>query len=436
MKKTFLFIAAITFFKISYSQQIDTSGITPYLQKNMEVIDLKNLNLIKLIDKIELANSIFLFGENHGSANPQLVDVLLFKQLYKQAGVRHYIAEVDAAKAWMLNNYLKDGNEAWLQKVFKSWIADTAQWANKSNYAKFQQLRTFYISLAAKQKFTILGIDVFQDYGLLKEYSKSFVKSRHNIATHIYIDSLQKISDTIQYANRKQLGDYARRLLAIIKRNEMTDSGGFYFNAELKHFLTSLSFIGAGMYRDSIMFRNFESIVTTQQLQNKKSYGFLGFYHCLQTSYEKSMPFAALVKQYSLPFKGRILSIQMMALQSKTLLPYMGQLKQMMPKTYVDKLRNETVGFENATKYVPYTLSNDDAMMKIKGIDFLKNVTVENTTTIFKVNGAASPFSKTNLLAEVSGFQTLRLTNAANNTTQAFQYIILFRNSAAGLPIE
>ncbi len=165
-------------------------------------------------------------------------------------------------------------------------------------------------------------------------------------------------------------------------------------------------------------------------------YGFLGYYHCLQAGYEKSMPFAALLKKYHIGLQNKIVSIQMMALQSKTLLPYIAQLKQMMPPSYVEKLKNDNPEFPPSKKYIPFDLSNDNSMMNIDGIQYLKTVTTANSTVIFKLDNIGSPFATGKLLAEVKRFQSIKFTNPQSNTIEAFQYILLFRDSKAAIPIE
>ncbi len=433
-----LFSALLLFVTVySFCQPADSASVNGYLRKNMEVLNLTKQLPIPFFDKAFLSNKLFLFGENHGSSNPQIVDVMLFKQLYTMAGVRYYIAEVDMIKAWMLNNFMKDGKDKWLQKVFASWVADTAQWANKSNYNKFYALRAFYTSLPAKDKFIFLGVDAIQDYSLLKEYTAYLFSNTHHMVGKPWLDSLKNITDTISYKERKSLGAFAARLSAQLKNNTTNLNKNAVTNAAaLQHYIASLSFSGAGMYRDSMMYRNLKSLIDAYGLQDKKMYGFLGFYHCLQASYEKSMPFAAQLKHNSTLFDGKIISIQMLAVQSKTLLPYMAQIKQMMPLAYAQKLRSENADFTQSTKYIPFDLSNDAPMMKVNGIENLKAVTLPESTVIFKLNNAESPYARCKLLGEVTGFQNVQLTSAASTTTDAFQYVILFRDSKAGVPVE
>jgi hypothetical protein len=421
----------------SFAQVTDSAVYKAYLKNNMEVLDAGKQLPVKLFDAAFYKNQLFLFGENHGSSMPLAVDPLLFKQLHKKAGVRYYIAEVDDTKAWMLNNFLKDGNEQWLKKVFAGWVADTAQWASQENYNRYKALQAFYTSLPAKDKFTILGIDVVQDYSLLKEHVQFYRNVKSAAAVKVLTDSLAAITDTISFTHRKQLGAYCRRLVQYISTNEKQyrQALGSNFTA-FRHTVTSFSFLGAGMYRDSIMYRNFKSLTGTYQLAGKKLFGFMGFYHALQVSYDGRPPFAAHLQQGNTSFSGKTVSIQMFAIGSTVMLPFMGQLKQMMPASYIDQLRQQNPFFPATQKYIPYVLSNDESMMKVAGINNLKSVSTANTVSLFRLNNTGSPYHESRQLMEVTGFQTLKPTSAAAVTTQAFQYVLLYRNSRAALPIE
>ena len=158
--KAFIFSVSFLLFSTFTFSQTD---VATYLSKNKNAIQLNDAEKFNFLTPDFYDNQIYLFGENHGSSQPHDIDFLLFKHLYQKQNVRHYIAEVDQIKAWMLNNFLKDGNENWLTKVFKSWKAEGAQWANQSNWNKYKKLHAFYKSLSQNEKFEIIGIDVIQD---------------------------------------------------------------------------------------------------------------------------------------------------------------------------------------------------------------------------------------------------------------------------------
>ena len=378
-------------------------------------------------------NQYFLFGETHGSALPQQYDLALFKHLHQRAGVKYYIAEVDCTKAWMINNYLQSGNTQWLDKVFSSWKKDTAQWANREYYNKFMLLYQYQRSLPPGKKVTVLGIDVPQDYSLIKEYVTHLVAHTKFEKYQVWIDTLQTVAENAP--EKKELTAFCKRFLPALEADKKFFRNKLAKNyAPFMHLVTSFTFIGSGMYRDSVMYRNLVSQVELLGLQQEKMYGSLGFYHCLQTGYNHSMPFAALLKKYG--HTGGITSMQMFALNSKTMIPYTAQVRQMMPRSLVDRLRQENASYAQNEKYVPYDLSNDNLMMKVEGTDNLKDLSQPNTVYLFRLQGDASPFNQTNQLSQITGFQRVELTNKTDHTTQAFQYILLFRNSDAATPLD
>ncbi len=426
--KTFILSVSLLLVSVYAFSQADDEQ---YLQLNKNEVQLNDKEKFGFLTQDFYENQIFLFGENHGSSQPHDFDFQLFKHLYQKENVRHYIAEVDHVKAWMLNNFMKDGNESWLNKIFKSWKAEGAQWANESNWNKYKKLHQFYQTLPKNEKFEIIGIDVIQDYSLVNDYFKNLLNK--NTSKIESITKFVSISDTLQFKNRKILGALARTI-----QKELNDNQQFKIEfknnfQDLELFIKNAGYIGNKMSRDSIMYRTFDDLCVVKNLKSKKMYGFLGFFHTLQTKYEINT-FAACIKQNKPDMK--MVSLQMLALNSMVLLPYTNQLKQMMPASYVAQLRKDNPDFPLTENYIPYELSNDNPMMKVEGIEALKNLTSEKTVTIFKLNAENTPYKKGKKLAEVTGFQTLKMTNADDATTKAFQYAVLFRNSPAAIPIK
>jgi hypothetical protein len=275
-----------------------------------------------------------------------------------------------------------------------------------------------------------------QDYRLLaRHFTFLSINAKQKLIPAV--DSLRQITDTVTYKGRGALGQYARKALA-----DMQKRPAFYARyygkrlTPLRHLITSFSFLGAGMYRDSVMFRNFESQVNLYGLAQQKTYGFLGFFHTLQVAYDGRLPFAAQLQQNQTPFRDKTVSIQMFALNSGVMLPYMSTIKKMMPASYVEKLRKDNAYFPATDRYIPYQLSNDDNMMLVAGINRLKMVTQPNSTILLRLNAAGSPYTTSRDLMTVTGFQSITPSSKTSTTTQAFQYVLLFRDSKAALPLR
>ena len=136
----------------------------------------------RLFDSQFYDNQLFLLGEAHGVQRPQELDFALFKHLNQRAGVRTYVAEVDCAKAYYLNEYLRTGNEKTLNLVFRSWQAETSQWANRDFRAKLQHIRVWNLTLPSNRKIRFLGLDQLQDLPLAADYLAALL--RRNTLPH------------------------------------------------------------------------------------------------------------------------------------------------------------------------------------------------------------------------------------------------------------
>lgn len=407
-----------------------TDSISGYLKANcLDITSGIRKNVLFYAGFLE--NQYFLFGETHGSAWPQRTDSSLFTFLHGQAGVRHYIAEVDAIKAHLLNQYLQTGNEQHLQQVFASWVRDTAQWANREHVEKWKGLRRFYRQLSKRQKFEVVGIDVPQDYSLLPAYLRKLVGEKSWKNHQSLRDSLQQFIDSIP--TRTRFISFCKSLLPVLVKDSVVFQkylGGRYLS--FRHFVTSFTHLNAGLNRDAVMARNFQNAVQLFGWQQKKMYGFLGFFHTLQSGYNNTVPFAAWLKQMGM---GKIVSLQMYALDSETALPYVSGLRAVMPRSYAERMLKEHSFFPQDGRYLPYPLSNDAPMMAVDGIALLKAQSQPNSITLFKLSGTATLFKQTALLSEIKGIQPVLRTDKSQTTADAFQYVILFRNSAAAVPL-
>ncbi len=169
--------------------------------------------------------------------------------------------------------------------------------------------------------------------------------------------------------------------------------------------------------RDSVMLLNFSKLVESKNLENEKFYGFFGYTHVLQSGYgEKDIyPFAAKIKRSHLPFSKKIQSIVCFTLDSEMNMPKNNQ--------YPSPPDEKTSLF-----------NLDGPFVLAKGIKDLKEVTTENTMTLFNLNKTDSPYRNSQKLAgmKVNLFGEDLLPNNENQkTTDFFQYVILLRNSKA-----
>jgi len=136
-------------------------------------------------------NQLFLLGEAHGVQRPQELDLALLKHLNQRAGVRTYVAEVDVCKAYYLNQYLLTGQDSLLQRVFRSWLVEYAQWGNQDFYQKVQQIRAWNETLPVARRIRFIGLDELQDLPLAAAYTRTLLgKHRLPAPLQVPLDSV------------------------------------------------------------------------------------------------------------------------------------------------------------------------------------------------------------------------------------------------------
>lgn len=163
--------------------------------------------------------------------------------------------------------------------------------------------------------------------------------------------------------------------------------------------------------RDKSMLINFKNTVQKRHLEKEKFYGLFGFYHTLQDSLTSGRGTFA----YGLKKEG---------IKTTSLVSYPIDSEMYLPKNpQIPTPEGEKTDLANA----------DGPLMLVKGINDMKEITTPNTTTLFKINAADSPYLKSqNLIsvkARVFGENIFPVENG--NAAVYFQYVFLTRNSKA-----
>lgn len=112
-------------------------------------------------------NNLFLIGEFHEFATSPIIDVAMFKHLHEKRDVHIYLAEMDIAQSYYLNEYLEQSSKFSLDRILENWIVNIGQISKIYRNEKWEKLKKYYESLAADKKFQVIGIDVIRDYKLL-----------------------------------------------------------------------------------------------------------------------------------------------------------------------------------------------------------------------------------------------------------------------------
>jgi hypothetical protein len=374
-------------------------------------------------------NQLFLLGESHGVQKPQAIDFALLKHLNQRVGVRYYVAEVDMSKAYFLNQYLQTGNDSTLMKVFRSWVRETAQWANRDFFDKIRQIRTLNQSLPARRRIRFLGIDRIQDRALVADHLNELLATKIT-ADKKDVPSIRLRADSLRQYLTTKTPDSLRAGVALRWLADMDANPAMYGRKmgqpttdDLRHLLQNVAYLKTLRSREKTIFTNFCTLYNRLNLQTEKLYGFWGFFHILQApTADGGTSFATMLRASDLPVRDKIVSLACTYVGCRMMLPtaFLPPFWQEIGKTYsrVDKF------------------NNDGPMMTTEGIAELKTITQPGTTTLFRLTGTErgsrplritySPFMPA---AQQMQFDTAR------PVTDYYQYDFLIRDSPATEPL-
>ena len=333
----------------------------------------------KLFDQQFYNNQLFFLGESHGVQRPQELDFALLKHLNQRAGVRTYLAEVDAPKAYYLNQYLRTGQASTLRRVFRSWVADQSQWGNQEFYQKIQRIRALNQTLPAARRIRFIGIDGLQDLPLAADYAQALV-GRHALAAP-FRGQLDSVITLLRGASADQLagpGQRARQELASQAVRYRRQLGSEAYD-DLTLLLRNLTYAQQHLNREAVLFANFETQYRTKQLAHEKLYGMWGLAHVLQSPIQGNFAMlAARIRQSQLPLHDKVVSV---------LCVFSGC--QMLYRTASLPAPWQTAG-------QPYSITekfnHDGPLVVLDGLAELKQRTAPGSSTLFRLDapGAAS----------------------------------------------
>ena len=394
---------------------------TTYAALPKEEILPESATNFRLFDEAFYQNQLFLLGESHGVQKPQEVDFELLKHLNQRNGIRYYIAEVDATKAHYLNQYLQTGDDATLMKVFASWIAETAQWANTDFYKKIQRIRALNQTLPDSRRIRFVGIDRIQDKPLVADHLSELLRGRKLPA------NARPLADTLLTQLRQTGPDSVAANTALAWLADWQTAESTYqkaagpVSAELRQLLTNVGYLKTIKSRETTIFTNFKTVLPG--LNNEKLYGFWGFFHVLQSpTADGAKSFAYRIKSSDLPLHDKIVSITLSYLDCYSMVP-----TAYIPAFWQDKGRK----YSRLNKF-----NNDSELMRTEGIDAMRAATRPNTLTLFALDRPGSFARQTPIRVKYSPFMPSKIEfDLKRPMTDYFQYVILVRDSDMTQPL-
>jgi hypothetical protein len=399
------------------------SSRAAYLQRNHEKINTETANAFNLFDADFYNNQLFLLSESHGYDKPHQIDALLFQQLNKKNGTRHYLAEIDFAQAWYINRYLNTGDEGLLKAIYRYWFDERMQWGCKAGFEKWKSLYTYNKTLPNGKKIIVLGLDNAQDLNMNKQLiNELLAEANYKKGKNTMIDSLIVFeSINLKKDSTKSFKKFCRRWAANIAEKETTYKkilGKNYFA-----FQYIINNIASRNGREQQIFQNFNTYYKEYNLADKKMYGFWGRFHAMQDSINSDVPFAAMLKKSELPLKNKIISMPVFCVESSS----------MLPTAYLPPMAQQ-----KGTIFSQVSMVNDDSFVyTVNGIKTFRQYVAKNQVVLFKLNNSNSPYQKgLDMVASSSQFDKAFNWAGGKNlaTTNYFQYAFVVSHSDWAAP--
>lgn len=419
MRITFVLLATLSLYATNPAKaqmSFEDSTLT-YLKENAKDFQKNRGHLVD--DDIAANNQIFFIQENHAIKENCAVELALIEELKAKTDFTYYLAEMDLGEAAELNEYLKTGNEEILKKRFAR-FKGTLGWM-KENYSFYLDL--YRLNQKSEKKIQFLGADIVQNPFDGLDYLRELLgKSEHT----------KTIVDTINGGLNRNSNIFAlcHRIAPAIESVLLTDTTLDAFT--IHYHLNNISNLELAWsfpefewdrIRDSLIFENYQKLVSHYGIQNEKMVGVWGRDHGFQEEHSNTKWFASSLKQN-------------LRLSIYTYSIFYLDCQQRFPRAFLPGILKPFYGW--GKRYNRIGICNDDN--KLTGlkpsIELLKKASMSHTITLFRLDKPLSPLTKT---VDPDHRYIPFVANAPAGcklvTTDFFQTAILIRNSKAALPL-
>lgn len=387
------------------NEYLTGNSYVPYLQENMEKVELDGSTSFELLDD-DLKNARFvLLGENHGFKVPQKVDPLLFGHLNTKHDFNYYLLEMDQSQAYFMNRYNETGNDSLLTEVLSHWVVSGGR-ENLDYKKRFQALRDHYQNT---KKFRYIGNDRISGIEMMAAHLEEIIPEVAIPYDHARADSV----------NLEQIGSKIESLLSDSTVADISEN----IRADLGYMLNNIRYSLNKDHREEVMTLNLLDLFERHALKNDKIYAFFGLGHVLKAPAEGWSAMASRLIDKDPWFEEHMITMVFLYedsqqfLRSRALPPF---------------LRDDG-------KYTKFSFSMDDLFLSyLYGIEDLKRVTQPNTTTLFKINGKNSPYQESKRLFQMTQLIPvggLMSADPQRSTSEYMDYVIMVRDSEWAEPL-
>ncbi|GAB7255662.1 hypothetical protein [Polaribacter sp. OB-PA-B3] len=376
-----------------------SSKYVNYLEDHTEVVKMTDSLQFNSLDDSFYNNKLFLVGEVHEVETSPRIDFAMFTQLNQKIHIDTYLAEMDIAQGYYLQEYIKGSNEIILKEILKKWPVYIGR-LSEQHRNKWVKMRAYYAQLPQDKKFNLVGIDRIADFDLIRK----LLKEKLPVKYHNDIDS-----------KNEYLISWSRNKLDIIIEKEKINLSINTINL-LKNIAYNLNDYKITRSRDKFMYLNFKRFYTQKNWENKKLYSGLGFSHTLQAY---TYTFAGRIKKdMHLPYSNKMVSLNTLYVDSRLTVD-----SKALPKFMQDK----------GKAFTKFKYSQDNRLfMYIEGIADYKKVTKPNSISLLKLDAKDSPYLNSSRGTKVKKLITIWDAYDiidGTSTTDYAQYILFVRNA-------
>lgn len=148
----------------------DLSRARQLLQQNKATISLENTNSVQHLfaDSLLQANEVFLSSESHATALNTDICFFFLKFFKDKTDFRYLLTEHSYAASRLLNQYLRNGDEAFLKRIYQQ-FKGTFEWTQE-RMAFWQKLRAYNLTLPEGRRIVPIGCDIEHQTGIAYSY--------------------------------------------------------------------------------------------------------------------------------------------------------------------------------------------------------------------------------------------------------------------------
>ncbi len=396
--------------------------VASYLNQHKVVFQADDSTAYQLFDTAFYQSDVFMLGEVHGYAAPQMMDLALLKHLNQRVGLRYYLAEMDGAKADLVNQYLKTGQKATLDSVFTGFLKQThegtSQWGNQQFYDKLVALRAYNQTRPDSLRVQLLGVDWFQSDGryALTQLSQLVNRQPYPVGTCPELDSLVQVTNQQKLTIGKLL-PFAKAIQAdLLAKKGLYQQWLGSQKTAFAQIIETLSLYKDGIRsRDEIAARLTQFLVADMGLRGEKLYGLWGYTHVFRGGVNDQPTLSGLLAAAG----HRVITIPVLFSDSDMLLH----------RKYLPFIFRKEGEFQQTQ-----LLNADGRVSGVDGFDELKAVSGANQITLFRLDAPGSPYKTTLKLVKMGGITGSKMKPnhpESQVTTDFFQYVFVVRNSPA-----